>query len=287
MSPARSIFARVGRVGRRAQRPGAESAEAADDRLRVLITGAAGLIGTILRESLRDEFVVRGLDVAGAPDVDWAVDMRDLRRAQPAFDGVDAVVDLAATSSVSASWEEVRGNNIPATLNTLEAARCAGVTRVVLASSNHASGMSERDEPYASVVAGRYDGLDPARLPRLRADAPPRPDGPYGVGKVFSEAAARFYADEHGLSVLCLRIGTVNREDRPNNPRHFATLLTHRDLAHLVRCCLHAPPAIRFGVFYGVSANTWRLWDIDDARDAIAYQPQDDAESWRSNTADA
>ena len=65
------------------------------------------------------------------------------------------------------------------------------------------------------------------------------------------------------------------------NPRQFATLLTHRDLVGLIRCCLTAPDSVRFGVFYGVSANTWRFWDVDEARQIIGYEPEDDAERWR------
>lgn len=252
-----------------------------DGRTHVLVTGAGGTIGRILTGALSDEYAVQGLDAKAGPGVQWARDMAKLRRAEDAFEGMDAVIDLAADASVSASWKSVRQNNIPATLNAFEAARKAGVRRVIFASSNHVVGMYERDEPYASVIAGAYDGLDPMALHRLGADVAIRPDGPYGVGKAFGEAAARYYAETHGLSVICLRIGTVNAANRPTNPRQFATLLTHRDLVHLVRCCLAAPDSVRFGVFYGVSANTWRFWDIDDARETIGYRPQDDAERWR------
>lgn len=250
-------------------------------RAPVLVTGAAGTIGSILYEALADEFAVLGLDAVRGPGVDHVADMTKPRRVERAFEGVSAVVDLAADASVSASWESVRANNIPATVTALEAARKAGVRRVVFASSNHVVGMYERDEPYASIVAGSYEGLDPAVLPRLGSDVPIRPDGPYGVGKAFGEASGRYYAEEFGLSVICLRIGTVNRSGRPESARHFSTLLTHGDLVRLVRCCLAAPPSLRFGVFYGVSANTWRIWDIEDARAAIGYVPEDDAERWR------
>jgi nucleoside-diphosphate-sugar epimerase len=118
-------------------------------------------------------------------------------------------------------------------------------------------------------------------VPRLGADAPIRPDGPYAVGKALGEAAGRFYSDEYGLSVICLRIGHVNLDDRPKEPGQFATLLSHRDLVELVRCCLAAPPTLRFGVFYGVSANRWRFWDIEAARAAIGFEPRDDAERIR------
>jgi uronate dehydrogenase len=247
----------------------------------VLVTGAAGLIGELVAEALSDEYAVHGLDVKRGRHVEWVRDMTKLQRIEPVFAGMSAVIDLAADSSLSASWDSVCTNNIPATANAFEAARKAGVRRVIYASSNHAVGLYEHEEPYASVVAGEYDGLDPSELPRLAADAEVRPDGPYGVGKAFGEAAARYYAESHGLSIICLRIGTVNAADRPKTARHFATLLTHRDLVHLVRCCLTAPDTLRFGVFYGVSANTWRFWDIDDARAAIGYAPQDDAEAHR------
>ena len=198
----------------------------ADPRPRVLVTGAGGVIGGILREGLAGSYAVHGLDVNRGPGAEWVADMTSLRRIEPAFAGMSAVVDLAAKATVSESWSSVRETDWVATLNALEAARNAGVERVVFASSNHIVGMYERDEPYASVVSGRYDGLDPQTFPRIGADAPIRPDGPYGVGKALGEAAGRYYAEEYGMSVICLRIGTVNRSGRPTNVRQFATLLT-------------------------------------------------------------
>jgi uronate dehydrogenase len=168
------------------------------------------------------------------------------------------------------------------TWNVLEAAVAGRVRRVVLASSNHVVGGYEHDQPYRSIITGERDGLDPRSVPVLSADVPVRPDGAYAAGKVMDEAAARFFADDRGLSVLALRIGTVRPGDRPESARHLATLLTHRDLVHLVECCIDAPDDLRFGAFYGVSANTWRIWDIETARVALGYAPRDDAEAWRS-----
>ncbi len=276
-----AMRARVGRFrpDRVVHRP--RSDRFGDGRQHILVTGAGGLIGGILRAGLGDPYVVHGLDIARAEGVDVVADLRRLRRIVPAFSGMTAVVDLAAVASADASWQTVRENNIAAVVNVLEAARRTGVRRVVLASSNHAVGMYERDEPYASVMAGEYEGLDPMTLPRLGSEAPIRPDSPYGVGKAFAEIAGRYYAEAHGLSVFCLRIGTVIPQDRPRNPRHFATLLSHRDLVQLVLRCLEAPAPPRFAVLYGVSANTWRIWDLDEARTAVGYVPVDDAERWR------
>jgi nucleoside-diphosphate-sugar epimerase len=252
-----------------------------DARPGLVITGAGGTIGRVLREELAGSYSLRTIDQRPASGIDLVADVRRPDRMAVAFAGAAAVVELAASSGVGTSWERVTANNLRATVGTLDAARRAGVGRVVIASSNHVTGMYERDEPYASMLAGRYEGLDPGAITRIRVDSPIRPDSPYAVGKAAVEAAGRYYAEEYGLSVICLRIGTVNRVNRPRDIREFATLLTYRDLAQLVRRCLEAPLDLGFRVFYGVSRNTWRIWDIDDAAAAIGYEPADDAESFR------
>ena len=248
-----------------------------------MITGAAGLIGGLLAERLGERFSVIGID-RGAPRRSGfrRVDMTKRRGLDSLFDGFDTVIDLAALPGERRPWADVWANNLPATFNALEAARLGGVRRFVFASSNHVTGGYEREPPYASIVAGEYDDLDPADTPLIDVSWPLRPDGPYALGKVLGEAAARYYSDEHGVSAICLRIGTVNREDRAVSPRHFATLLSHQDLFRLVEAALRAPAELRFGVYYGVSRNTWRFWAIDDARDQIGFEPQDDAERFRA-----
>jgi nucleoside-diphosphate-sugar epimerase len=247
----------------------------------VLVTGAGGTIGRVLRAGLRDSYALRTVDQVPGTGIDLVADVRQFKRMAAACAGASAVVDLAANSRVDTSWAAVKENNISAAVTMLEAAHCAGVGRVVLASSNHVTGMYERDEPYASLLAGRSDGFDPVTLRRIRADWPVRPDSFYAIGKCVAEMAGRYYTEEHGLSVICLRLGTVNEQDRPRNPREYATLLTHRDLVQLVRRCLEAPLDLRFAVFYGVSRNTWRIWDIEDAGSALGYAPVDDAERFR------
>jgi len=252
-----------------------------DNRSRVLITGAGGKLGQVLKAGLEPEYAVLGLDQTHRPGVDRVGDMRRLDRIWPVFEGVDAVIDLAADPSSEIPWGRALDNNARSTINALEAARLAGVRRVIFASSNHVAGMRFAEEPYASILNGDYDGLEPGGFPLIRVDESFRPDGPYAVCKVFGEVAGRYYSDAFGISVICLRLGHVNRENRPRHPSHWATLLTHADLVGLVRCCLAAPTNLRYGTYYGVSANTWRIWDIGDAQDAIGFHPQDDAEQWR------
>jgi uronate dehydrogenase len=253
---------------------------------RVLITGAAGKIGTILREELAGSYDIAGTDRRLSRRLRWRrADLRRLRSVRRVARGCDAIVDLAANPAVDTPWQSVYENNVRATWNVLAAAAEEGVGRVVFASSNHVVGLYERDAPYADIVAGRTEGLDPATIPRLTAGVPIRPDGPYGVGKALGEAAARYFSEELGLSVLCLRIGTVTWSGRPGSVRELATLLTHGDLVRLVRCCLDAPQELRFGVYYGVSQNTWRFWDLEEARRDLGYEPVDDAETWRADVA--
>jgi len=247
---------------------------------RVVITGAGGLVGQVLRKGLAGDFDVAGVDLRRGHRSVSRADMTRLRQAERAVEGADVVIDLAS-AHWQQPWDAVRDNNIPAAWNVLEAARRRRVRRVIYASSNHVTGMYERDAPYAHILAGRYDGLDPATVRKIDTSMAIRPDTPYGVGKALGEAAGRYYAEEHGLSVLCLRIGSLTRADRPSSARHLATLITHADMAHLVRRCIEAPENVIFGIFYGVSNNTWRIWDIGSARRDIGYQPRDDAETWR------
>jgi nucleoside-diphosphate-sugar epimerase len=249
---------------------------------RVLITGASGLIGRVLRRRLSARYDVVGLDHRAVRGQDvHGVNLQRLRSSNKLFAGIDVVIDLAASAATDTPWQQVWKNNLRITMNVLEAARANGVRRYIFASSNHVTGMYECDEPYASITAGSYDGLVPGDFELIDATTPHRPDSAYAIGKVFGEAAARHYSDAFGLSSLCLRFGTVRHDDTPALPRHFATLLTQRDLAALVESAVEASPDLRFGVYYGVSENRWRFWNTRDAKADLGYAPADDAETFR------
>jgi uronate dehydrogenase len=229
----------------------------------VLITGAAGLIGTWLRGGLPERgWPVRSLDVVPITDTrpgeeQVVADVTDLSAMVDATAGASAVVHLAGIATES-TWPAIRHTNIDGTYCALEAARRAGVDRVVLASSNHASGFTPRPD----------GGL-------LReADAPHRPDTYYGVSKATMEALGALYVDRYGLDVVCLRIGSAFPE--PTTVRHLATWLSPADTVSLVDAALKAPSP-GFSVVWGVSANTRNWWDLTAAR-ALGYEPADDAE---------
>jgi nucleoside-diphosphate-sugar epimerase len=250
--------------------------------MNVLMTGAAGLIGTLLREHLDEEFAIRSLDVRRGRGM-RRVDTTRFDAVSKELEGVDAVIHLAGIADASASWDAVTSNNLRGTATVLEAARRHGVRRVIFASSNRVTGLYERDEPYASIVNGDYGDLDPGGIPLIGPDWPLRPDGAYGMSKALGEAACRTYSACCATSTICLRIGTVNRVDRPTRPRDFATLLSHADLVRLFTAALRADEALRHGTYYGVSSNTWRIWDVADATAELGFVPLDDAERFRTS----
>jgi uronate dehydrogenase len=230
--------------------------------MRVLITGAAGRIGRCLRQGFSDDYELvlvdrRRQSPAGPREELMALDLTDLAAAEAAMAGVDAVVHLGAQSDEASPWEELVDDNIVATHAVFEAARRAGAGRLVFASSN------------------RVTGLYPTSM-QVGPDTPVRPDGLYAVSKAFGEALARLYADEHGMAVACLRLGSF--QPRPGNVRELSTWLSPRDCVQLVRCCLELPE-LDFAVVYGISDNTRRYWS-DEGWSDLGYRPEDDAEAF-------
>jgi nucleoside-diphosphate-sugar epimerase len=248
----------------------------------ILITGAAGNLGGKLRHHLQGRFELRLLDKD--PRGDSAFFPADLaewdQRWIDQFQGADVVVHLAADPTAHQTWPNLIGPNIDATIHVFQAAAQHQVRRLVFASSNH-------------VMGGYKDDPQPARL---TTDLPPRPgahyevDGqrrdstPYATTKLFGERLGQCYAEEHGLSVLSVRLGWVkpgeNRaRDIPAARGSWFKLmwLSNRDYCQLMDRCITADPGLAFAVLNGMSANTGMRWDIDATRRLIGYEPQDDA----------
>ncbi|MGI5491709.1 NAD-dependent epimerase/dehydratase family protein [Microtetraspora malaysiensis] len=226
-----------------------------------LITGAGGRIGACLRRGLPTlGHRLRLTDRTPIEDagVDQVVgDITDPATLARAMEGVRAVVHLAGDPSTAASFESVLDANIEGTYRVFEAARLAGVERIVFASSNHAAGFTPRQEC-------------------APADTPVRPDSLYGVSKAYGEALGRYYADRYGMRVACLRIGSF--EPRPPDARALSTWLSPGDMVRLAHACLTAPD-LTYALVWGVSANSRGWLDLEPGR-ALGYHPCDDAEAY-------
>ena len=234
---------------------------------RVLITGAAGRIGGALRAGLRDRYNLRLMyhRTVAAPEEGEEVfiaPITDLGKLEQIVEGVDAIVHMAGNPNVDATWEDVLRANIDGTYCLYEAARRKGVKRIVFASTNHVTGFYEQEGIYTTP------------------EMPERPDSYYGVSKAFGEDLGRYYVDQFGLEILCLRIGSFQPEESVSgrtSDRILSTWLSHRDCVQLVWRSIEAE-SVRFGIYYGISGNSRSYWDISNAREELGYDPEDDAE---------
>ena len=235
-----------------------------EKKRRVLITGAAGRIGSSLAEQLKDRYDLRLHYHHTVPEQkpvdDFVIaDVSKYDEIAPAMEGIDAVVHMAGDPSTRATWESVRQKNIDGTYNVYEAALKAGVRRVVFASTNHVMGMYDRDQQWP-----------------IYAKQPVRPDSLYGVSKAFGENLGRHYYDQYGLSIICLRIGWFFPQPRDEISRWM--WLSPRDCAQVTSCAIEAD--LGYGVYYAISRNSRRHWDITETMEKLGYRPQDDAEDY-------
>lgn len=224
----------------------------------VLVTGAAGDVGTHLRRELAGRYRIRASDLRPmhkiAQESYARADVSKMADALRITKGVDAVVHLAGYS-VEGPWEGILNANIIGCYNVFEAARRNGVKRILFPTSNHAVGFYRRDRTIDHRVY-------------------PRPDSRYGVSKVFGEALGSLYADKYGMQVFCMRIGNVN--PAPIDKRRLSIWFSPRDLAQLVTIGIEHPD-IRFEIVYGISGNK-RAWYDNANAYRLGYRPQDDSE---------
>ena len=232
--------------------------------MTILITGAGGIVGRALRRELAPHYdKLRLLDLREITDLapgEEAVigNIADRSAMLEAMRGTSGVVHLAGCTTDADIDEQVAGNVLGA-FNVYEAARLAGVERVVFASSHH--------------VVGYYP-----RRRRIGPDVLLRPDSRYGLTKAFGEQVGALFADKYGLRVLCIRIGYA--DDKPIDRRRLSIWISWRDLAQLVRIGL-SHPSLRYAVVYGISNNDRSFFD-NDAAYRLGYRPGDRAEDYAS-----
>lgn len=244
--------------------PAATAATTALRFPRLLLTGAAGGLGRVLRPRLKACCdVLRVSDVsalgpAAAGEEVVQARLEDKAAVLALLQGVQAVVHLGGVSTEH-SFEEVLPANIVGAYHVYEGARLAGTKRIVFASSNHVTGFRRQNET-------------------ITPQEPVRPDGYYGLSKAFGENLAQFYFDRYGIETVSLRIGSSFPE--PKDRRMLATWLSYDDLERLVVAALTAP-AVGHTVMYGMSDNPYTWWNNTSARH-VGYRPQDSSEPFRA-----
>lgn len=238
-------------------------------RRRVLVTGAAGNIGSYFAEHSHTKYDLRLLvhdrdndDAKKIQSFGEMVpgDITDMQRMKEVCDGVDTVVHLAANPSPSAAWEDALNVNIAGTYNTFVAAKVNGCRRFIYASSIHA-------------VSGY-----PADV-QVKTSEPVNPGDLYGVTKCFGEALGRYMAEKEGLSTIALRIGAFQPRETVESEQGLELIdafVSRRDLNQLIEKCIDAEN-LKFAIFHGLSDNRFKRLDISNARALVGYAPQDDA----------
>ncbi len=236
-------------------------------RRRVLVTGAAGRIGSYFAEHAHHKYELRLM----VRETDEGVEeirpfgevvigeLGDLERLKTLCDGIDTVVHMAADPSPSATWDDLLEANIVGAYNTFVAAKSAGCRRVVYASSIHA-------------VSGYPPDV------QVKTSEPVNPGDLYGVSKCFGEALARYMAEQEGLSAIAIRIGAFQPLEKARAEGSVSMLdafVSQRDLHQLLERCVDVEN-IQFAVLHGVSDNRFKRLDISDARELVGYDPQDD-----------
>ena len=234
---------------------------------RILITGAAGQLGGMLREKLKGRAgVLRLSDVAdlgpaGEGEEIVPCDLADGAAVKRLVEGCDGIVHLGGIS-VEKSFDLIEAANLRGVYNLYEAARAHSMPRIVFASSNHTIGYHEQTE-------------------RLDHTAPYRPDSLYGVSKIFGEAVAQLYYDKFGQESALVRIGSCTA--RPENWRMLATWFSPDDFVSLIETVFHAP---RLGctMLWGASNNDHGWWDNSHA-DFLGWKPKDNAADFAAEIA--
>jgi len=231
---------------------------------RLLITGAAGNLGRVLRQGLEPLATKLRItdrvemEVLGEHEEAMPCELGDFDAVMKVVEGCDAIVHFGA-APVERPWEEVLESSIKGGYNVYEAARRHGVRRIVYASSIHAVGYERREA-----------GAD--------TDTPHNPDTLYGVSKCFVEDLGKMYFNKFGIESAMLRINSCY--EKPADRRHLATWLSFGDLVHLVERCL-VSERIGYTVVYGISDNQEAFFSNHKVAH-LGYRPKDSAEDYRA-----
>ncbi len=227
----------------------------------VLITGAAGLVGDILRTHWGDRHQLRLADIRplenlAAHEEFVRTDITDYQQMLTACTGVDVVVHLAADPNMHAEfYDTLLPLNVIGTYNAFEAARAAGCQRLVFASS-------------INVVLG-YEGED------VKWDVPVFPQNVYGATKCWGEALARVFSDQHDLSCICVRLGSPRFDQSGDwDPDRRNGSLSPRDCAQFFGRCVEVAD-VDFAIVHGISNHRHSWMDLEISRAVLGYEPQD------------
>lgn len=247
------------------------------DIQKVGITGANGTVGRVLMEGLADRYELTAFTRREVDFPSTIVNFDKAGEVEGAFAGLDAVIHLAADPSPVAAWDQVRDHNLEGMYQVMEECRRSQVRRMVFASTNHTQ--------HGNTILTTPETLDPAKKVRMKLGDRSNPDSLYAVSKLFGENIGKLYSERFGIEFVGLRIGWIVPENTPlvmqGTPAEDylrAMFLSHRDCVAAHRRALEVET--KYTLAYVVSLNGRRVFDMEETRAELGWEPEDDAESF-------
>ena len=255
--------------------------------MKVMITGITGVIGSAVADLIENDHEVFGVDIrkserANTTQMDLADSVDEVAKI---FEGMDVVIHLAADPRHDPwiGWKELMRPNVISTTNVYDAAHKSGIRRFIFGSSMRVVAGYEFDEPYASIINGKYDGIDKGSIKLIKGlGQDNRPNNEYATSKILGESLGSYFSEFEGMEVLVVRIGSLKHgSDKPgHDSRSWVAYMSLRDIAGFFRACIEKKE-VGYDILYAASDNDWKVYDTPYAYKYLNFQPLDNAENFR------
>ncbi len=248
--------------------------------MKIGITGAEGTIGSVLRKGLSDKYKIISFTLQTQDFESVQMDLSNNNEIKGKFEGLDAIIHLAADPRPEAPWESVKKNNLEATYNVYNEVKNAGVKKIIFASTNHTQ--------HGDTLLSTPETLDLKKNRILSLENNTNPDSLYAVSKLFGEDLGKFFSEQHKIKFIGLRIGWIVKGDdptimcgTPSEDYLRSMYLSHRDCIQAFERALES--SRDYLIAYAISNNSRKVFDLKETSRALNFYPEDDSENYFMN----
>ena len=248
--------------------------------MKIGITGAEGTIGSVLRKGLSNKYKIISFTLQTQDFESVQMDLSNNNEIKGKFEGLDALIHLAADPRPEASWESVKKNNIEATFNVYNEVKNAGVKKIIFASTNHTQ--------HGDTLLSTPETLDLKKNKILSLENNTNPDSLYAVSKLFGEDLGKYFSEQHKIKFIGLRIGWIVKGDdptimcgTPSEDYLRSMYLSHRDCIQAFERALES--SRDFLIAYAISNKSTKVFDLKETSRTLNFYPEDDSENYFMN----
>ena len=248
--------------------------------MKIGITGAEGTIGSVLRKGLSNKYKIISFTLQTQDFESVQMDLSNNNEIKGKFEGLDALIHLAADPRPEASWESVKKNNLEATYNVYNEVKNAGVKKIIFASTNHTQ--------HGDTLLTTPETLDLKKNKILSLENNTNPDSLYAVSKLFGEDLGKYFSEQHKIKFIGLRIGWIVKGDdptimcgTPSEDYLRSMYLSHRDCIQAFERALES--SRDFLIAYAISNNSTKVFDLKETSRTLNFYPEDDSENYFMN----